>query len=347
MKTHLTLILCCMTYFTVNATVYVVDNNINNTTAYSTIQEAVDVASDNDTIYIQPSSVEYANPPISKPLVLIGAGRHPNKQNHNVSYMKRIILDPGSGGTTIQGLVITDAIFVTENNTNNITITHCRIKQIRIVGDNIYIENCIIGNQNSNLSAIRIWGGNGNAWNNIVIQNCIIASVIRWIDGSGNAIRNNLFIPNSFYPAAFHVSEPGKFVIVENNIFYGMSPGNCFSCTFNNNITFQTSQDALPYGNNSGVDNLNWFENGFVNAPLPVLTFLNNFYSDVDVHLEPGAPGVGVGTDGNDIGLYGGSSPFSKPGEPPIPVVRDFTLENVTVPVDGALQISVSSSSPE
>ncbi len=347
MKTFITLFLFCVFYFTVNATVYVVDDNPNNTTAYSTIQEAVDVASANDTIYIQPSSSQYPNPVINKPLVLIGAGRHPNKQNHTTSSMKRIILDPGSGGTTIQGLVITDAIFVTVNNTDNITITDCRIKQIHIAGDNIFISNCIIGVQNTNSSAIRIFGSNGNAWSNIIIQNCIIASMIRFMEGSGNMLRNNLFIPNTFYDAAFVSSEPGKFVIAENNIFYGMSAGNCSDCTFNNNITFQTDQDVLPYGSNTGTDNLNWFENGFVDAPLPVFTFLNNFYSEVDVHLDSDAPGVGGGTDGNDIGLYGGSSPFSMPGEPPIPVVRIFTLENSTVPVDGTLQISVSSSSPE
>ena len=66
-----------------------------------------------------------------------------------------------------------------------------------------------------------------------------------------------------------------------------------------------------------------------------------------DLHLESGAVGSGGGTDVNDIGLYGGSNPYSAAGEPEIPVVRTFQLQNASVPIDGTLQISISSSSPE
>ncbi|RLD26512.1 MAG: hypothetical protein DRI54_02715 [Bacteroidetes bacterium] len=344
MKTLLTFILSCIITFSVNATVHVVDNNPNNTTAFATIQEAVDAASDNDTIYIQPSSSLYPNVILTKPLVLFGAGRNPNKQNHNLCKIDDLRFNTSASGSTIRGLVI-KLVQILQPNVNNITITHCEITRLDIRGDNYFVENCVLGKQDSNFEAIKFYISDG-PYDNIIIQNNIIAAKIRAMQGSGSALRNNLILPNQFHLTAFHTIELGEFITVENNIFYGQSPGNCSSCDFNNNITFQTAQDALPYGNNTGINNLIWFENGFVNAPLPVITFLDDLYSH-DINLDTDAPGLGGGTDGNDIGLFGGSSPFSMYGEPPIPVVREFTLENATVPIDGTLQISVNSSSPE
>ena len=74
---------------------------------------------------------------------------------------------------------------------------------------------------------------------------------------------------------------------------------------------------------------------------------MNNLYTDRNFHLDTDAPGLTGGTDGNEIGLFGNSTPFSMVGEPPIPVVREFILENSSIPVDGTLQISVSSSAPQ
>ncbi len=71
MKVLSTLLLCCVLSIYANATVFIVDNNPNNTTAYATIQGAIDDASDNDTIYVQPSSNLYDNPLVTKQLVII------------------------------------------------------------------------------------------------------------------------------------------------------------------------------------------------------------------------------------------------------------------------------------
>lgn len=350
MKAILCLLLCCMISFAVKATVHVVDNNPNNTTAYPTIQEAIDAASDNDTIYIQPSSTLYDNPLLTKPLVIIGAGRNPNKQNHNTSRMFNLTFGTGSSGSSIQGLVITNIVNGETTDTDNITITHCRIKMnLTIWGDNYYIANNVISQQfNTSIAAINVQNS-GGSYSNIIIENNIIASWISSLEGSSNVLRNNLFVTNSNSSTVFSSGVNGisSNIIVENNIFYGSSPDFCNGCTFNNNITFQTTQDILPYGSSSGVDNLIWFEIGFVNAPVPGLTVMNSLYTDRDFHLDTDAPGLTGGTDGNEIGLFGGSTPFSMNGEPPIPVVREFILENSSIPVDGTLQISVNSSAPQ
>ena len=193
MKAILPLLLCCMFSFAVKATVHVVDNNPNNTTAFSTIQDAIDAASDNDTIYIQPSSTAYDSPNLSKPLVIIGAGRNPNKQNHNTSRMVNLIFGTGSNGSSIQGLVITNNVSGETTDTDNITITHCRIKMnLTIWGDNYYIANNIISQQfNTSIAAINIQNS-GGSYSNIIIENNIIASWISSFEGSSNVLRNNL-----------------------------------------------------------------------------------------------------------------------------------------------------------
>jgi len=350
MKAILPLLLCCMFSFAVKATVHVVDNNPNNTTAFSTIQDAIDAASDNDTIYIQPSSTLYDSPNLSKPLVIIGAGRHPNKQNHNTSRMVNLVFGMGSSGSTIQGLVMTNSVSGEVTDTDNITITHCRIKMtLTIWGDNYYIANNIISQQFNTSSAAIIVQNGGSVYSNIIIENNIIASWIGSLQGSSNVLRNNLFLTNSNSSNVFSngSNSLSNNIIVENNIFYGSSPEYCTGCTFNNNITFQTTQDILPYGSSSGADNLIWFEVGFVNVPVPGVTVLNSLYTNRDFHLDTDAPGLTGGTDGNEIGLFGGSTLFSMNGEPPIPVVREFILENSSIPIDGVLQISVSSSAPQ
>ena len=350
MKAILPLLLCCMFSFAVKAAVHVVDNNPNNTTAYSTIQDAVDAAADNDTIYIQPSSTLYDSPTLTKTLVIIGAGRHPNKQNHNTSRMVNLVFGLESSGSSILGLVITNIVSGEGAGIDNITITHCRIKMnLTIWGNNYYIANNVISQQfNTSIAAINVQNS-GGSYSNIIIENNIIASWISSLEGSSNVLRNNLFLSNSSYSNVFSngVNNISSNIIIENNIFYGSSPEYCSACTFNNNITFQTTQDILPYGSSTGVDNLVWFEIGFVNVPVPGLTVMNNLYTDRDFHLDTDAPGLTGGTDGNEIGLFGGSTLFSMDGEPPIPVVREFILENSSIPIDGVLQISVSSSAPQ
>lgn len=349
MKILFSLFLILVLSQSTKATILVVDNNPNNSTAYAILQDAIDAASDNDTIYIQPSGTSYTSATIEKPLVLIGIGRHPNKVNQSLSKMTILYIGQGSEGSTIQGIDFSNGIFHSGSpDINNITIRHCRITNTIIIkGDNYTIENCILGRQNNNQSAIVI-GANAVSNNNILVQNNIILSSINNMAGSGNTLRNNLFLPNTTAAnTVFRSSLPGEFVIVENNIFYGQSAENCSSCTFNNNITYLTLQDTLPFGNNTGADNLIWINIGFVDAPLPSFSFLDDFYSSHDVHLDTGTPGVNVGTDGNDIGLYGGSDPFTKSGESDIPMVREFNLENSTIPENGIMHISILLTAPE
>ncbi len=345
MKSILTTMLVCMFSTTIQATILVVDNNINNTTVYAVFNDAVAAAIGGDTIYVQPSNISYGVGNIDKQLVVFGAGRRPNKQNQSRSVFTNLFLNVGSSGSEILGIVA-DQIAGDED-VSSITIAYCQVGIIVIAGDNFFVENCVLRINGGFDYSVRVLNGMVDTpRNNLVFQNNVIRGGIRQMDGSGCVFRNNLFIPASNYTSVFFSWEPSVSIIMENNIFYGTTPTNCFVCTFNNNISFASTQDTLPYNNNSGTNNLIWLQNNFVDADLPITNFVYNIYG-YDLEIADGEAGSDAGLDGNDIGLFGGAFPFSYAGEPAIPVVRNFVLENASVPVDGNIQIQVLLSAPE
>jgi hypothetical protein len=64
------------------------------------------------------------------------------------------------------------------------------------------------------------------------------------------------------------------------------------------------------------------------------------FSYDHNFHLKTSSPGKNAGTDGTDIGIYGGMG-FSETREPPIPIIRAFSIQNGVVAPNGKLSIKV------
>lgn len=62
--------------------------------------------------------------------------------------------------------------------------------------------------------------------------------------------------------------------------------------------------------------------------------------------LKSTSPGHNAGTDGKDIGLYGGAgaqNPLT--GVPPIPLVTTMNINNVTVAPGGTLSVTIKAKS--
>ena len=67
----------------------------------------------------------------------------------------------------------------------------------------------------------------------------------------------------------------------------------------------------------------------------------NSFRYTFDYSLQPSSPGVNAGTDGTDIGIFGGIG-FSITGEPDdLPVVTRFDILNPMVPQNGSLRVRI------
>jgi hypothetical protein len=327
-----------------NATVYTVSNNPNSPGQFTSLQEAIDAASANDTIYVSGSTTSYGGITIVKKLTLIGAGYNPNNQFNFNSELNTIGLEIGMDnfGNPISNPTGTEIIGFKFHNI--ISYDH-GINDIKLR------RNWIISYINFYNKTVSGWVIRNNILNNVtnsnnvtntILVNNIITTGVGLFKSNTISISNNIFTRSS--GNAFSNVE---YAIVANNIIYGMSTAGCNYCTFNNNISIGGSQTTFNYANNTGQNNL---EN--VN-PLFVSVGSTTFSFEYDYHLQESSPGHGAGTDGTDIGIYGGTYPFPSGGAvpwqtspmPALPQVLQMNILNSVLPVNGTLQVQVQASS--
>ncbi len=339
MKKSITFFVLVAIIATANAAVLTVNNNANSPGQYTNAQTAINAANPGDTIYISGSNSSYGDIHINKKLTVFGTGYNPQKQNPLVSSVGYVYLDSinstsGASGSLIEGLYITSYFQCS----NSYPFYNIKVKRNYISNGYIYVYGNSWLIQNN-----YIYGLNLNNNSNIQIVNNIITY---FVSGSNQTqpsllIANNLFIDaNSSGYAISSISN----AIISNNIFYGISPGTstsqCNACTFNNNITFGSSNNTLPYANNTGSGNIT-----NQNPKFTSIATINYTYTATDNYiLQTSSPGHNAGTDATDIGPFGGTYPFpSEPIglEPNIPQVKTMTISNNVIPVGGTLNLSV------
>lgn len=359
MKTK-TIILSAMLAFTglssSNAAVWTVNNNTNSPGQYTGLQTAIDdIANvmDGDTLYVHGSYVSYGNITLTRPLVLIGTGFSPDKDNPLVSKLglmgtEVVMLGSGASGSKIIGfhLSVDMSLIVADMNVNNIEIS--RNKFTTPISGNEAISLNPTGNSGwlINENVFIDCGLNINNASNVMITNNIITSYITTSNQSDVVISNNLFIESTGNLSVF------SYVInanINNNIFYNASPGvtapafllACDNCSFLNNITYNTNQDLLPYGTNTGANNIiiTSTDSLFVNVT-PGDFVYNETY---DYHLVNISPGKNAGNDGTDIGHYGSFPPFIDSGMPAIPQIIRMNVINNVISQNDTLQINIKS----
>ncbi|MBI4645981.1 MAG: hypothetical protein HY738_05140 [Bacteroidia bacterium] len=352
--------------------VITVSNNPNSPGQYTNLQTAIDNAAIGDTIYVSGSPTSYGDISFNKSLVLIGAGYnnpygentiigsfHLNRLNATVSASNSVIkgfyiegqyaimFDPWfSGGTSVNQIL------------SNITIERCKIinnqwyETIKFsVSDddysyqNITIQNCLIEGNNCKFATGFIsYGTINNIYANVIIRNNIFDNVrfdgdyyssTNYYDLSGVTITNNIFINqlNNHYSGVANA-------VVQNNIFYAAEPQGCIGCTFTNNITYLNTNDTLVGSSENpgsiGSGNMEGTDPKFVNFPYGGAPFS---YSH-DYHLQSSSPGQNAGTDGTDIGIYGGGIPYEVGANPNIPQMTEININDASIPVGGTLQIN-------
>lgn len=329
MKNLLLLLLVLNFLPELQAKVLTVSNRTGASAQYQTVPAAIAAAATGDTIYIQGSETAYGNITIDKKLTIIGTGHNPQKENALISMLGTITLgvqNSGASGSFLIGLKIGN-ISTSSYYQKDITIKRCDVSDISAYGitggicTGWIIENNII-------SGLSLPGGKTNTYN-FIIRNNIIKGILTSTNAS--VITNNIFL---LFANEYSFSEV-YYSIIQNNIFYGRTPQGANNSTFNNNITFSSSNTALPYGTNNGNNNKVDVDPMFTTYPG------GGFSYDHDYHLQASSPGKNAGTDGTDIGIYGGMG-FSETGEPPIPVVRAFSIQNGVVAPNGKLNIRIT-----
>ena len=372
-----TLIMAFMLFATLNtkATTWTVSNDPNSPAQYHNLQTAIDNASPGDTILIGPSvlnssgsPIAYASATLSINIVLIGSsGYFPDGSNSSnekkISYVSGITLNEtsassGASGSKILGLKIGSiniySGFSGSTNANagisDVLIERCRIDYIQFHNygykctiKNDTIRNCIIN------SYIALNNNNGTSYGsfleailieNNIFDNAFIEATYQLADNGSSLdsvfVRNNLFL-NRTTDAFSKVPN----MVIENNIFWKAEPtviNTTAGVTFNNNLCYSTT-NILPGTGNIGSGNINNSNPLFINYPSQG----GAFDCGHDYSFPNTSPAYNAATDGSNIGITGGISPFfNYCAGPRVPTMKEITMPTnaSSVPQGGTLNVT-------
>jgi len=249
MKTIITslVMFICLLALNASATVHTVSNYLPVPAQYTTINAAITAASVGDTIYVHGSPTSYATTIITKRLVLIGAGYNPKNDFPYVSQVwTSINIYPAASGSTFFGMCCQGIAMmggVAADTFMNLTFRGCQLYQGNFnIGNrnysNILIENCIFMESYS-VSAL-----GGTVQFGLVIRNCIFSNYK--VDVQSNTIVDHcIFIGSNTTFRAFQNCANSTF---SNNIFHSraINAADAVNCIFNNNLTYNCSNNTLP-----------------------------------------------------------------------------------------------------
>ncbi|MEX1239704.1 MAG: hypothetical protein WEB30_08300 [Cyclobacteriaceae bacterium] len=344
--------------FSTYARILTVSNNPDRPAQYATVQAAIDVAVAGDTIFVHGSQFLYPDFTINKRLVIIGAGYNSNNQFNlptrvnNIYFFRDAGLQDGSG-SVITGFAVAGIIYFSSGtlSISDIRLFRNSLATVYTYFGAVYSNNWTI--YNNIISGTVYGGGNGPtslSSTNISIQNNIFSSgTIYGFSASSILIDHNLLMGANNLNYLFYAT-------LTNNIFI-RSTGTLmsvyvYSNTFNNNISNLTTvgptapTDSFLGGPNTGGGNYVTVDPLFEDV-----TNLNTYSNTFNYRLKAASVGINAGTDGTDLGIYGGAFPFPSGGAvgsgfdtsplPPIPQVTEVNIQNATLQPGTPLNVQV------
>ena len=324
-----------------HATERTVSNNLNSPGQFQTVLSAINAGTIGDTIYITPSPYTYDSftfPTNKSGMILIGGGYNNSDLPNNLSsIMGSLSFINGSGANfSFSGLQI--AAVSTSNaitNVNNYVFKRCYIPGlIQVCGSGWTFENCVLINftflnqQNVSIS-------------NTTVRNCFIAGNIT---GSPMVTATNQLFYHNIIEGKINSLPSSTFI---DNVFFfanvSASTGTT-NCVFNNNLTYNTTADVVPFnvaGGNSGSNNyIKTIADGFqFNNNLAAVQAYPALLS-VNWTINPSSQGHNGATDGTDAGIYGGFFPlvdFS--GATGLPQMTFMNVTNTSILANGTLNV--------
>lgn len=305
---------------TIQAEIVYLNNNLEepniSENLYTNWADAYAAVSAGDTIYVVGSNFSYGRVTVSKPLVVIGPGYFLD-DNINTQVDKKeamfnqFSLSEGAQGSTIKGLTVNGGYGLDINN------------QI----DNILLENNYCYSVDFNFRADDIY-------NNIAIRKCFIENGLNMSTGY-DAVVTNLSLTNNII-GGFSIEDGSTGIIVnnlfaDNNLTLGTSSSfeianNIFLNSNDNNFTIQTIPDASVHHNIS-LTGAFGNENDNFSAPQSTLFISGDDLPDTDAQyqLSESSPAKGAGSNGTDIGPFGGPDPYRLSGLPNLPNIYELS----------------------
>jgi hypothetical protein len=279
---------------------------------YASFSTAIADAIDGDTIYLEPSSILYPSANISKRIVFIGNGYQLESNKSLITPISSNKLESvltnsfsfmvGSSNSKVFGIVFNFG-FTINSDVSGIEISGCKLTAgITISGDNNILQNCISG-MGHNIS--------GSGLNNLIQSSIIGQSQI------SNAIINHCYIDNLL---------SGTNTVFNNCIIETVNASLSSTNTIAFCLKIPNGVSVFPEsGINNNVENLSDRTTIFIVDDPSIQSLSNN---DKNYKLKMGSPALAAGTNGSDIGPFGGLSPYKLSGQAPIPIITNFFITN-------------------
>ena len=320
------------------------------------LQDAIDAAVSGDIIHVIPSPDSYGDALIDdKSLSVFGIGLNPSGDIGLKSLVDEIRLDnDGASGSRISGLIVDDVYLAIDNTithtVSNVLVENCEIHRLVGAGfgtgtsnslSNLIVRNCVFNSSNntSDPKAIELTNAVGVIIeNNIIRGECCTSGSVRV---EGGTVRNNLFYDGLGTGIGFVDNDNS---VIQNNIFLNTSPSTWGAVgsgiTYQNNITYNTTADAFPIGENgnAGSGNIEGVDPMLTNVPINPGGDPDWNYS-YDLTPLSGSPVLNAGTDGTDIGPTGGANPFDAEGTF-LPIIESLNVPTV-VSQGSDLQVNI------
>lgn len=344
-KILLPAILILLNFTVAVSQVKTISNAWNSPTLYTSLQTQIDSANIGDTIYVHPGY--YGAITLNKRLIFIGAGYNPQGQFTGISYIPYITLDkyvPASSanGSKFIGLTIG---YINKKSQDQFQIDSILIERCRI---NANTPSYVLGNYWIFRNNLFYWTAQGGIdvglYSYALFENNVFHSpnqTTQILNSNKNTVFffNNLFTGHWESTTQFSAVSNARF---ENNIFFGKSPYQATNSDFTKNIFYGNNINYIN-PNSTGVNNIT-SDPQFMSTPIDNTMYYFTF--SIDYRLKSSSPGKNAGTDGTDIGIFGGQNPMplnviTITGEPAIPQVYYMLLQNAVIDPNTPLNVTI------
>ena len=291
-----------------------VDNNPTHDADFMQLNAAIESASDGDVIHLIGSAIEYQAGTVTKSVQIYGPGyfltENPDTQATPIgAQFASLTLSSGSAGSLVSGITIRGTTNI-GSSTDSITLQRC------------YFQSTV------NVSTSSI--------NNILLQNYFARGIEIFNGASDLLISNNIFAsePNRDDPF-IDMNSSGANATIINNTFVNGSQMFLNNSVFNNNIIVDDGVIGTFTFNNTAASN-NLVNQEFL-AGAPESQFMVVTESPFSTessskdgrfmlqNATPPPPAIGGGINGEDLGAFGGATPYVLSGIPVIPNI--YVLE--------------------
>ncbi len=300
----------------------------NITTYYGAValKDAYEAASNGDVITLSSGTFSAVN--IEKAITIRGAGM---SSNATTGAMPTILtgdfnlVDPedrGDNRLTLEGIYHNNKIYVTGDGITNATFLKCRFYHITYNGNNAHYNDLNVINCKVAYTFDCRQGSTVHFVNSIVnYQSNITSSTI---DYTNCVILWRTWLQNH---------------TITNCAIYYTNGGNTTGggCTSYNNVAFSAMNGTPFYGITNQTNTLLRSQDGHTVDEL-FKTFTGDYLDDETFELSDNAKANYLGTDGTEIGIYGGSLPFDP--TPSNPQITKCNVAAKSTP-DGKLSVDI------